>query len=129
MITFDKLAKAVADRSKEWDTDLSKTSLWRANEMGGEGGEALEALLAHLQMNVAIGKAQNVVKKIVREREGLAGSRSTKAALGKELADVVICAARVADAEGIDLGVEVWSKFNEDSDKLGLQTKILGYGG
>lgn len=107
MITFQELHEAVQRRSLEWDTQLTRGLLFRCVELGGEAGEAL-----------------NAAKKIVREREGLRGSKSSKADLAQELADTVICAARIAAGEGIDLGEAVVSTFNAKSIEIGCKTLI-----
>lgn len=83
------------------------TLSFRGNELGGEAGEA-----------------QNVIKKIERERLGLRGSRVSINDLADELADVIICADLIAMEEGIDLGKAVKRKFNATSEKYGLSTKI-----
>lgn len=81
---------------------------FKGNELAGEVGEAC-----------------NVIKKIERERLGIAGSRDTVEHLAEELADVIICADLIAMAEGIDLGVAVARKFNATSAKVGLQTRMV----
>lgn len=108
-LQFDELRAANVDRDVEWTAssgvraDLS----FRAMELGGEVGEAL-----------------NEAKKLVREANGWPGSRSSKAKLAEELADVVICADLMAMELGIDLGWAVRSKFNATSNKVGLTTKL-----
>jgi len=105
--THDTLRAANVARQKEWDPKGRIGLAFRAIELGGEAGEAL-----------------NVIKKLLREREGIPGSRATKEDLAKELADLVICADLVAMEEGIDLGVAVVTKFNETSEKVGLHTRL-----
>lgn len=123
-LTFDTLRIANARRGAQWDGkppslgDLS----FRAMELGGEGGEAAEAML-HLM--AAIGKAQNVAKKLVRELTGRVGGITVdeaRAALADELGDVVICADRVAELLNIDLGAATAAKFDKTSRKHGLVT-------
>lgn len=116
-LSLEVVQQACAARNVEWHGDDQPDVLFRAIEMGGEAGEAL-----------------NVVKKLARERMGAPGSRATVADLADELADVVICAANLANAEGIDLAAALARKFNATSDKLGLQMKltasaVLGVGG
>lgn len=102
MTTFHKtLADAHAARQVMWDPNGVLDSLFYSNEMGGECGEA-----------------QNKVKKLVRERLGLPGSRATLAELAEELADVIITATVVAWSEGIDLRPQIINKFNSVSAKL-----------
>ena len=101
------LRKANADRQKLWDPNKLATPLFRATELGGEAGEAL-----------------NEVKKLEREKMGFRGSRTTIEKLGDELADIIICADLVAAEYGIDLAEAVKRKFNETSDKVGFDIKL-----
>lgn len=107
-LTFDGLRAANTKRGAQWDgkpaslDDLS----FRAMELGGECGEAL-----------------NVAKKLVRELSGPVGGLTLDQArpmLAEELADVVICADRVAEVLGIDLAPSIVAKFNKTSRKHGL---------
>ncbi|MDV2984184.1 UNVERIFIED_CONTAM: DUF3850 domain-containing protein [Methylobacteriaceae bacterium AG10] len=90
-------------RQAEWCPDQVPDLSFRGNELGGECGEA-----------------QNVIKKLERERQGWRGSRATKDDLADELADVVICADLCAVTADIDLGAAVRRKFNATSEKQGL---------
>lgn len=101
------LRKANADRQKLWDPNKLATPLFRATELGGEVGEAL-----------------NEVKKLEREKMGFRGSRTTIEKLADELADVIICTDLVAAEYGIDLAEAVKRKFNETSDKVGFDIKL-----
>ena len=94
-------------RQQEWDKDGGISPSYRAMELGGEVGEAL-----------------NVVKKLERERLGIRGSRATVDQLAEELADVVICVDLIAMQYGIDLGRAVVAKFNATSAKVGLLTRL-----
>lgn len=107
-LNFDTLRKANSIRGGQWDKnpatldDLS----FRAMELGGEAGEAL-----------------NVAKKIVRQLKGRPGGLTLEAGrlpLAEELADVVICADRVAELIGVDLSGAVIDKFNKTSRKHGF---------
>lgn len=107
-LTFQKLRDVNAARGAQWDgkpahiDDLS----FRAMELGGETGEAL-----------------NVAKKLVRQLTGRVGGmdmETARAAMAEELADVVICADRVAEVLGIDLEAATIAKFNKTSRKHGL---------
>jgi NTP pyrophosphatase (non-canonical NTP hydrolase) len=107
-LTFEKLREVNAARGAQWDgkpahiDDLS----FRAMELGGEAGEAL-----------------NVAKKLVRQLTGRVGGMDmepARAALAEELADVVICADRVAEVLNIDLEAATIAKFNKTSRKHGL---------
>src|SRR5215471_13331398 len=84
-LTVSSLQEALARRNEEWDPPSGSPGLmFRAIEMGGEVGEAL-----------------NKIKKLEREWLGMRGSRATVEEVGEELADVVITALLVA----IELGV------------------------
>lgn len=98
-----KLQEANRERQKLWDPDWLISPTYRATELAGEVGEAL-----------------NIVKKLERERMGLKGSRSCAADLADELADVIICTALLADDYGIDLSEAVAKKFNATSAKVGF---------
>lgn len=102
-----QLRAANETRQYEWDKEGGITASYRAMELGGEVGEAL-----------------NVVKKLERERLGIRGSRATVAQLAEELADVVICVDLIALQYGIDLGAAVIRKFNATSEKVGLLTRM-----
>ncbi len=74
-MAYDSLREANMARQREWDAGGEANNAdWRMNELAGEVGEVC-----------------NVLKKINRERVGVAGSRATVADLAEELADVVIC--------------------------------------
>lgn len=103
---LEKLREANIKRVEEW-TPGGVSLSFRGNELAGETGEAC-----------------NFIKKIERERMGVAGSKATVSDLAKELADVIICADLIAMEEGIDLAAAIESKFNETSSKYGLKTKI-----
>lgn len=106
---FRSLALANIARQQERDPNSFITPSYRGNELAGEVGEAC-----------------NVIKKLERERLGIAGSRDTVAHLGQELADVVICTFLVAmEYPEINLDREVALKFNATSEKIGLKTRML----
>lgn len=107
-ITISQLQVAHIQRQEEWCPDQKPDLSFRGNEMGGECGEA-----------------QNVIKKLERERHGWAGSRDTVEHLGEELADVVHTALLCAITAGIDLEPYVVSKFNATSEKVGLRTRLV----
>ena len=100
VLSFDTLRKANVLRNSLWDKDNQIGLLFRAVELGGEGGEV-----------------QNVIKKIERERLGLVGSTTNLEHLAQELADVVICADLIAMQEKIDLASAIAAKFNNASFK------------
>jgi len=101
------LRSANLARQAEWDTDGQITLSYRGNELAGEVGEAC-----------------NLIKKLERERMGIAGSRASVEHLAEELADVIICADLIAMQLGIDLQAAVATKFNKTSEKVGLVTRM-----
>lgn len=101
------LREANVARQKVWDTEGKITPLYRAVELSGEVGEAL-----------------NIVKKLERERLGIRGSRAAIGDLADELADIVICVDLLAESYGIDLSGAVVAKFNKTSEKYGLPVKM-----
>ncbi|KEA07462.1 MazG-like family protein [Rhizobium rhizogenes] len=105
---FTDLRAANIARQKEWDGDNQIDLAYRGNELAGEVGEAC-----------------NVIKKLERERRGIAGSRDTVEHLAEELADIVICVDLVAMQAGIDLNAAVRAKFNATSEKVGLRTRLV----
>jgi NTP pyrophosphatase (non-canonical NTP hydrolase) len=109
MLTFHDLAEANIKRQREIDPDHKLSLLFKAVELAGEAGEAC-----------------NVIKKLVRESLGIAGSRASLDDLGDELADTVICASIIAAYLGINLDHAIIKKFNEGTDKRGLKTRLLG---
>lgn len=106
-LTISALQRAHVERQEEWCPDQKPDLSFRGNELGGECGEA-----------------QNVIKKLERERHGWRGSRDTVEHLGEELADVIHCAVLVAITAGIDLEPAVIAKFNSTSEKNGLSTML-----
>lgn len=94
-------------RWREWSLGELEDPLYCALELGGEAGEVL-----------------NVVKKLVREQRGWAGSRSTKQDLGEELGDVLICLDTLARAYDIDLAEVTARKFNMTSIQRSLSHRL-----
>lgn len=94
-------------RQEEWSKGQDTPALFKATELGGEVGEAL-----------------NVVKKLERERLGMVGSRASVDHLAEELADIIICTDLLAMHYGIDLDLAVARKFNATSDKVGMSTRM-----
>ncbi len=105
---YKTLREANLARQREWDKDNKISLAYRGNELAGEVGEAC-----------------NIIKKLERERMGIAGSRARIDDLAQELADVVICADLIAMDAGIDLEEAVRSKFNATSEKVGLLTRYI----
>ena len=106
-LTLRALQQAHLVRQEEWCPEQKPDLSFRGNELGGECGEA-----------------QNVIKKLERERHGWRGSRDTFEHLGEELADVVHCATLCAITAGIDLESAVIAKFNSTSEKNNLAARI-----
>lgn len=110
-LSFGQLETACCERQIEIDPEQKLTELFFGVELGGETGEAL-----------------NWIKKIERDRLGIAmldvSPTEARLALAKELADIVITAQNVALYYGISLGTIVRDKFNETSAKRGLKTKL-----
>lgn len=106
---LDILRAANERRQELWCPDPSQVPdlMFRATELGGEVGEAL-----------------NVVKKLEREARGWVGSRASKDDLAAELADVIICCDLVAMQAGINLSDAVIDKFNATSDKVDIPIYI-----
>lgn len=109
--------------------DLRRLNVDRVPKFGHtlEGWNALEWAGA---LCGEAGEAANVAKKLRRLDDGCAVNTaghdraSLVAALGKELADIVIYADLLAAREGIDLGRAVIEKFNEVSERVGYETRL-----
>ncbi|PWU21834.1 MAG: hypothetical protein C5B50_00695 [Verrucomicrobia bacterium] len=97
------------------------------NAAGGEGGESIGAFLALLAMH-GLGSAQNIAKKILRFRDGVAGNKKSKeeylADLASEIAGTLIYLDLWAASQGIDLGKAVRDEFNKKSDEIGSTVKL-----
>jgi len=111
---FDKLREANKLRASEWgggsQVSFNEELLYRSNELGGESGEA-----------------QDAVKKYVRFRRKMAGGVHFEQSfddISKELADTIICCDLVAEMLGINLEKAIQHKFNKTSDKHNFETKL-----
>lgn len=98
-----KLRAANIARDKQWNPNKILTLSFRGNELGGE-----------------IGEAQNILKKLERERLGLVGSRATPEALAEELSDGMICLDLIAMEFDIDMVQAIIRKFNKTSSERHL---------
>lgn len=107
---LDKLRSANILRNAEWDPERKLDLSFFGNELGGECGEA-----------------QNIIKKLERERLGIRGSRSTPAALAEELADVLIVVDLIAVRYDIDLAKETMKKFNKTSSANNLNVFLYAH--
>jgi NTP pyrophosphatase (non-canonical NTP hydrolase) len=105
--TLADLRRCNRDRQAAWCPDQKPDLSFRGNELGGECGEA-----------------QNIIKKLERERHGWRGSRASLDELAAELADVVICADLAAMTAGVDLMDAVKSKFDATSARVGLPQRL-----
>lgn len=112
-LSFEELRKANIERCEDAFFPLDH---WSASDwglaMGGEMGEAAEALTTALLGLLVVGKcgqALNAVKKLNR------GDGDVKA-VAKELADLFIYGDLLAARLEIDLGPEIVEKFNEVSE-------------
>lgn len=122
---FYNLRAALVARSAVWTGPTKTGKLFRVVEQGGEAGEVADAILPLIEHIAAVGRMMNTAKKLHREEQGWAGSRTTKEALGKELADSVITAYNTAHEYDIDLDATLIDKFNETSDKVGIKVKLI----
>lgn len=107
MRTYGSLREANSARQELWGGD-QQDGMYRAVELGGEVGEVL-----------------NVVKKLERERLGLAGSRATITDLEDELGDAMICLDLLAKKYGINLDQVTARKFNKTSEKMGFDVRLF----
>lgn len=105
IISYGDLASANKHRQEIWG---QKDAMFAAVELAGEVGEAL-----------------NVVKKLERERQGMAGSRATLEDLADELGDVAICLDLLAQRYGINLEKAIATKFNKTSRKMGFPVEMV----
>ena len=75
-----------------------------------------------------MGEALNVVKKLNRERDMIAGNslseQQLRDQLADELADVAIYLDIMAASEGIDLAAAIARKFNRTSEKVGFPERL-----
>ena len=106
-VELKDLRDANIRRHEEWAGDTEISLAFRGLELGGEAGEVL-----------------NEIKKLERERMGIAGGKTELEGLKEELADVLICADLIAMDLGIDLSDAVEKKFNGTSEKFGLKTRF-----
>lgn len=94
-------------RDREWNPNKLLSLSFRGNELGGE-----------------IGEAQNILKKLERERLGLVGSRATTEQLAEELADGHICLDLIAMEFSINTRLAIIKKFNKTSVERGLSVLL-----
>jgi hypothetical protein len=102
-----ELREANIARDAVWNPKKLLSLSFRGNELGGE-----------------IGEAQNILKKIERERLGLRGSRATPEMLAEELADGVICLDLIAMEFRINMISAIRAKFNKTSQERELDVML-----
>ena len=124
MIFYKTLSEANHARQLEWDAKSQIDGSYRGNELAGEAGEAMEEALHVILLGASVGRTCNIIKKLERERLGIKGKRESVANLGRELADVVICASLAANKFGINLDEQVAAVFNAKSEEVGLETRL-----
>lgn len=114
MTQFVTLREANIARHAEWVSgdycNNHVTLSYRGNELAGEVGEVC-----------------NQIKKIERERMGRAGSRTTREAFLKELADAYICLDLICMDENIsedEMYRAIALKFNKTSRANGHKTLL-----
>ena len=126
---YDNLRTANAARQLEWKGANQLDESFRANELAGEIGETVEAvldLLGYTALLASVGaRISNTVKKLHRERLDIRGSRATVDQLANELGDLDICAELLAAMYGINRPRATAIKFNETSEKVGLKTRMV----
>jgi NTP pyrophosphatase (non-canonical NTP hydrolase) len=74
-----------------------------------------------------VGELCNILKKILREEQGVNGSRvegDKKKAVADEIADIIIYCDLLAAREGINLMAAIRSKFNETSLKVDFKEAL-----
>lgn len=108
---LDTLRTANIVRQARWPGAHKADLTFRALEVCGEVGELAEA-----------------VKKYLRRREGIAGSQASVRNIADELGDVIVTCDLLARDLDIDLSEAVMRKFNQTSDKYGIDVKIVDSG-
>lgn len=117
-VTLRELQRINAARAVRW---IGGTRPWSLLEIAGEMcGEA--------------GEAANAAKKVLRVDNGVPGNAISEqggteraglvAKVGRELADVIIVAARLATACGVDMESVVADVFNAKSEAMGFPERI-----
>jgi|SRR5882762_7671126 len=107
MSFMKQLREANIERDRLWDPENKVDLGFRSTEFGGEAGEV-----------------QNKLKKIMRERLGIRGTRASVQQLADELADVIICADLIAMEFDLDLERAIRRKFNETSHDQGFDVLL-----
>src|SRR5262245_10946163 len=103
LVKYNSLREGNIVRQKLWDPDSKLTLEFRGLELAGESGEVC-----------------NKLKKLVRQKLGLRGSRTTITDFADELADVIICVDLIAMHLGINLSDAIVRTFNNKSNEQGF---------
>lgn len=110
-LTLHQLRAASERRQAEWPGGEHADLAFRALELAGEAGEAM-----------------NLVKKLLRAERGIKGNSvdagQLRSDLADELADIQISLDLLAAEVGIDLAASTRRKFNFTSAKHGLTTML-----
>jgi NTP pyrophosphatase (non-canonical NTP hydrolase) len=72
-----------------------------------------------------MGELTSACKKILREREGMVGSRATLADVAGEIGDVIASLDQLCHHLGIDIEEVTRDKFNRVSERHNLQTRLI----
>lgn len=104
---LDQLSFANKARNALWDSEGVLDEAFHAVELAGETGELC-----------------NIIKKRLRERLGLRGSRASTDQLIGEFGDVLIVLSLLANACNIDLKVAARHAFNKKSREIGFEIFI-----
>jgi NTP pyrophosphatase (non-canonical NTP hydrolase) len=110
LLTFRELDDALTARQKAWT---------------GEGdGADLPVEFFAIELVGELGELFNVIKKLMRERHGVRGSRATQQDMEDEFGDVLICLKNMAAKYGVDLERVAREKFNATSVKYGFPHRV-----
>lgn len=136
-MTFKYFSAVNTARAKELhngsldDWDLSQWYTASSGEMGELGEKILDLIKYYIAASAALGKAANNVKKINRietnadvplnQKESL---EELKEQLGYEIADTVTYLFLLSEVAEVDLEKVVIEKFNQVSDRYGIDCKI-----
>lgn len=129
-MSLKALRAANIDRQREWPGNETADTAFRAIEVAGESGEAIEEVLllalAGLEAARCSGRVLEKAKKLLRVERGILGTGASLDDLADEMADCIIAIDLLANQAGIDLASAVTRKFNRTSEKYGLKTRLKG---
>ena len=105
--------------------DLRASSEARQQHWGG--ADQIDISFRAIELGGEVGELLNLIKKLIRLRKSITGTKETEEdllkAIAEELADVVISADLLAGDLGISLDTEVPKKF----DKTSVKNNIPSY--